>query len=80
MVPLSSGVRRIERVMIMITILAIMVVVLLVVLLIVTLFTGNLTVEQLIAVILAMLLVNGVLDEIRAWKARKQEKAEDGHK
>ena len=40
------------------------------------LFTGNMTVEQLIAMGLAVLLVNGVLDEIREhigkWKAEEE--------
>ena len=40
------------------------------------LFTGNLTVEQLIAMGLAVLLVNGVLDEIRARVAMKREQEE----
>lgn len=45
---------------------------------IIALFTGQLTVEQLVAVALAALLANGVIEETRLWwKKRKEDKTEE---
>jgi uncharacterized phage-like protein YoqJ len=62
----------------MFTIISSLMVLLLVVGIVYTLFTGQLTVEQLIAMVISLVLVNYVLDAIRNFLQKRKEQKEDG--
>ena len=62
----------------MFTIISSVMLLLLVVGIVYTLFTGQLTIEQLVAMVISLVLANYVLDAIRNFLQKRKEQKEDG--